>query len=197
MPGIRRSRSSGRLALAVPPGVLRGPADRPDDVLVAGAPADLARDHLADLGFGRIRMVVKQPARGHQHAGRAETALQAVALDEPLLHRVKLAVLLQALDRPDRTAVGHGGEYRARLDRPGVQPHHAAAAVRRVAAPVAAGQAEFIAQEVDKQQPRLHLARVFGAVHSHRDPHRHDGRPARAAARRSARVVSSATRCRL
>ena len=45
------------------------------------------------------------------------------------------------------------------------------------------GQAEFIAQEVDKQQPRLHLARVFGAVHQCAYiPHRHDGRPARAAA---------------
>src|SRR5689334_11622985 len=187
--------------------MLGGPADRTDDVLVAGAPGDLAGDGLPDLRLVRVRVAVEQPAGGHHHARRAEPALEAVALDKPLLHRVELAVPLQALNRTDGTAVRHGGEYRARLDRPGVQPHHAAAAVRRVAAPVAAGQAEFVAQEVDEQQSGLDVARVLGAVHGHCDPHGHAaflrlapsaaGPAARAAARRSARVVSSATRCRL
>src|SRR5512135_1444959 len=92
------------------PRMFRGPADRPDDVLVAGAPADLAGDDLPDLRLVRVRVAVEQPARGHHHARRAETALQAVALDETLLHRVKLAVLLQALDGTDGTAVGHRRE---------------------------------------------------------------------------------------
>ena len=71
--------------------VLGGPQHRPDDVLVPGAPADLAGYRLADLGGGRVRVVVEQPARGHHHAGRAEAALQPVAGGEGLLDRVERA----------------------------------------------------------------------------------------------------------
>jgi hypothetical protein len=71
--------------------VLGGPQHRPDDVLVPGAPADLAGYRLADLVGGRIGVVIEQPAGGHQHAGRAEAALQPVAGGERLLHRVKRA----------------------------------------------------------------------------------------------------------
>jgi hypothetical protein len=84
--------SEARVSIRRPLPVLCRPADRADDVLVAGAPADLTGEHLADLGLGRVRVAVEQPARGHHHAGRAEAALQAVALDEPLLDRVELAV---------------------------------------------------------------------------------------------------------
>src|SRR5690349_10206961 len=98
-----RGRDPNPPVISVPPGdpirsVFRGPADRTDDVLVAGAPADLAGDGLPDLRLVRVRVAVEQPARGHHHARRAEPALEAVALDEPLLHRVKLAVPLQAFD---------------------------------------------------------------------------------------------------
>src|SRR5207247_4064290 len=111
------------------PRMLRRPADRADDVLVAGAPADLAGQDLADLGLGRVRVAVEQPARGHHHARRAEAALQAVAFDEPLLDRVELAVFGEVLDGTDRTPVGHRREHRARLDRRLVEPHDAGAAV--------------------------------------------------------------------
>jgi hypothetical protein len=76
--------------------MFRGPTDGTDDILVPGTPADLTGDRLADLRFIRIGVVVEQPAGGHHHARRAETALQAVTLDEPLLDRVELAVALQA-----------------------------------------------------------------------------------------------------
>src|SRR5689334_13181344 len=120
----------------MPGRVLGRPADRADDVLVAGAPAEETRQHLADLGLGRVRVAVEQPARRHHHAGRAEAALQAVALDEPLLDRVELAVSGEVLDGTDDAAISHRREYRARLDRRFVEPHDAAAAVGRVTAPV-------------------------------------------------------------
>src|SRR3982075_2181682 len=65
--------------------VVGGPADRLDDVGVARAAADLAGDRLADLGVGRVGVLVEQGARGEQHAGRAEPALQPVLGDEALL----------------------------------------------------------------------------------------------------------------
>src|SRR5215204_4143309 len=75
--------------------VLGGPADRRDDVLVARAAADAAGDCDADLVLGGVRVLVEQPARRHQHARRAEPALQRVLLVEALLHGIQPAIGLE------------------------------------------------------------------------------------------------------
>jgi hypothetical protein len=89
------------------------PADRRDDVLVAGAPADLPRDGLPDLRLARVRVPVKQPPRGQHHAGRAEAALQPVALLEAALDRVQLAAALQSFHRRYPAAGCHQREHGA------------------------------------------------------------------------------------
>jgi hypothetical protein len=94
-----------------------------------------------------------------------------VAGDEAALHRVELAVLLQPLDGLDVVPAGHRGEHRAGLDRLAVHPDDAHAAVARVAAPVGAGEAEVVAQEVDEQQPALDLPGHGVAVDGHRHLH--------------------------
>ena len=58
----------------------------------------------------------------------------------------------------------HRRQHGAGLDRRLIEPHHAGAAVGGVTAPVRAGQAQLVAQEVNEQQPRFDLPRVFGAV---------------------------------
>ena len=126
---------------------------------------------IADLLVGRVRVAVQQRAGGEHHARRAEPALQPVLLVEALLHRVEHAVALEALDGRDLVVRGRRGEDRARLRRLAVHQHDARAAVRRVAAPVGAGEAEVVAQEVDEQQPRLDVAGVLLAVDGHRDLH--------------------------
>ena len=70
------------------------------DVLVAGAAAQVAGDHVAGL-LVRGRGVLAQAGgdRG-QEARRAEAALQAVALRERLLHRAERAVRLGRAPRP-------------------------------------------------------------------------------------------------
>src|SRR5947209_17437426 len=68
-----------------------------DDVDVAGAATEVARDRAADLVLAGVLVVLEQRAAGHHHAGRAEAALQAVLLHEAFLHRMQLAVLLEAL----------------------------------------------------------------------------------------------------
>ena len=108
---------------------------------------------------------------GHQHPGRAEAALQRVLLVEALLDRVELAVDLERLDGADLVALAHRRQHRARLDRLAVHQHDAGAAVGRVAAPVGAGQAERLADEVDEQQARLDVARDLLAVDGDRDVH--------------------------
>src|SRR6478672_5720433 len=62
------------------------------DVGVAGAPAEVAADHVLDLVLGELGRAVPLLQAGgdrHQEARRAEPALQRVALAERLLHRVQ------------------------------------------------------------------------------------------------------------
>src|SRR5688572_16081621 len=86
--------------------VLRGVLDRVDDVLVAGATAEVAGDAVADLLFTRRRIVLKQVDRRDDHARRAVAALQAMFFPESLLHRMELPFRRQPLDRRHRRAVG-------------------------------------------------------------------------------------------
>src|SRR5258708_9593473 len=76
----------------------RGPQDGLHDVLVAGAAAQVARQRPPDVLLGGVRVAVKQALAGHHHARRAESALQAVLLPEPLLHRAQLPGRRQPLD---------------------------------------------------------------------------------------------------
>src|SRR5918912_87422 len=84
-----------------------------DDVLIAGAAADVARERPADLLLAWIRLLLEQGRRNQHHPRRAEAALEAVLLLEALLHGMQRAVAHEALDRGQRAAVGlhrHEGE---------------------------------------------------------------------------------------
>src|SRR5215813_8775154 len=97
--GVWRFSTVAMSALLSGRGLVVGrPADGGDDVLVARAAADRAGDRRADLLVAGVGVLVEQRARRHQHAGRAEPALQAVALVEAHLDRVELPVALQRLD---------------------------------------------------------------------------------------------------
>ena len=87
-PGVTRSAVGGRL------GHQSSPRRRPaawrtafDDALVAGAAAQVARQRLADLLVGRVRVVAQERGHRHDEARRAEAALQPVAVAERRLHR--------------------------------------------------------------------------------------------------------------
>jgi hypothetical protein len=120
--------------------------------------------------------------------------LQPVLLLERLLDRVQLAALLEPLDGHHLAPVRLHGEDGARLHRLAVEEHGAGAAVGRVAADVRAGEAQVLANEMDEQQPRLHLGALLGAVDADADLVRgHYLWPssARWIALRSARAVST------
>src|SRR5262245_55718680 len=54
--------------------------DRLDDVVVAGAAAQVAFQPDPHLLFGGVRVLVQQPNSSHHHPGGAVTALQAVVV---------------------------------------------------------------------------------------------------------------------
>src|SRR5437899_580387 len=164
-----------------------------DDVDVAGAPAEVARDRVADFVVLGVPALLEEGVAGQHHPRRAEATLQAVLLHEAFLDGMELAVLLQPFDGGDVAAVGLHGQHRARLHGHAVEEDGAGAAVRGVAADVGAGEPEALAQQVDEQQARLHLCFEGRAVDGDVDVmlrHRYFP-PARWAALRKARTVST------
>src|SRR5262252_141529 len=86
--------------------------DGADDVVVAGATTEVTVEPLADLGFGAVSVVVHEVDRAHDHARRAEPALQSETASERLLHRVQRAVRgCDAFDRRDFTTGNLRDEY--------------------------------------------------------------------------------------
>src|SRR5512143_2670910 len=159
-----------RVAMAVLLLLLRGRVlDRLDDVHVARAAAEVPRDRPPDVPLGRLGVGLDQRIAGHHHPGSTVAALQPVLLEEPVLDRMELAVLLEALDRHDLPAVGLDGEDRARLHRDAVEQDRARPAVRRVAADVRARQAEHVPQEMDQQEAGIHLGLLCRSVHRYVD----------------------------
>src|SRR5437773_12122318 len=64
--------------------------DRLDDVVIAGAAAQIAFEFPADgLLVEIMTLAVHDIDRGHDHARRAEAALQAMIFAERFLHRVQ------------------------------------------------------------------------------------------------------------
>src|SRR3954451_20728905 len=111
---------------------LRGVLDRLDDVLVAGAAAEVALDAAPDLLLARRGIVLEEIDASHDHARRAEAALEPVLLPEAALDRVQLAILRQPLDRLEVGAIGLDRQDRAGLDRVAIHDDGAGAALARV-----------------------------------------------------------------
>src|SRR5262249_31298788 len=136
---------------------LRRLMDGLDDVLVAGASAQVPLEGQSDLRVRGIRIDLEQIDDGHDHAGGAEAALQAVLLVKRLLHGMEVTVPVEALDRCDLSAVGLDCKDGARLHGASVEMDGAGAANGRVAADLRAGEIEVVAEKVDEQRARLDL----------------------------------------
>src|SRR5437667_7125475 len=81
-----------------------------DDVLVAGAAADVALEPAPDLGLRQpVAVRAEELDAGHDHPRRAKAALERVVLPEGLLQWMELAVARETLDRRDLAAVGLDG----------------------------------------------------------------------------------------
>ena len=189
------------------PGPLRqdlgGAEDRGDDVLVAGAAAEVAPDGLAGLLLGGVGVVAQVGGDGGDEPGGAEAALQAVAVLEGLLDRAEAAVgRPAALDGGDLGPVDPDREQQARTHRPPVDQHRAGPADAVLAAEMGAGQPQVVAQAVGQQPPGRHPHGVGHAVHHQPGlvqglAHVPPNRPAAwAAAARAARAVSTPARWR-
>src|SRR5712692_584790 len=191
---LRRERSFPFLRHA-----LRRELHRLDDLLIAGAAAQVSADRIADLPFGRIRIRIQQSLGSDQHPWSAVAALQAVRLAEAVLQHAHRAVgLRETLDGGDAVAVRLHGIHEAGAHRLSVEHHRARAADAVLAADVRAGETQLFAQPVHQRQARRHCAWVALAVHLHLYRIQCFAHAALAFSRasRSARAARTAARCR-
>src|SRR5207248_1303559 len=148
-----------------------GVLDRLDDVHVAGAAANVARDRPTDLFLARVGVALEQRRAHQHHARRAEAALQAVLFVEAGLDRRQGRALREALDSHDVAALHLDREQRARLDGFAIEEHRARAAAGRVATDMRARLAKVRPEEVDQQHPWLDVAAARDPVYVHRNLH--------------------------
>src|SRR3989337_4515444 len=130
MSAVIGTSSSGRSGLGGGAGPHRGGglADGSDDVLVAGAAADVALDGVPDRLIGGVRLAGEKVGGGHQHARRAEPALETVLLPEGLLERMEGARRGETFDGRNGRTVRLDGQHRAALDGQAVDQDRARAA---------------------------------------------------------------------
>src|SRR6185503_5871896 len=108
--------------------------DRVQDLRVAGAPAEVAGERLANLVARRRGVLREQRLRGEQDARRAVPALRGAELRERLLQRVEPPSGCHALHRLDGAALEIGGKRETREDRGAVDDHRAGTALAELAA---------------------------------------------------------------
>src|SRR6516162_294537 len=83
-----------------------------DDVLIAGAAAQVARQALANGRLAGIWVLLEQRVRRQHHARRAVPALKTVLIPEALLKRVKCPAVGEPLDSHDLVAVSLHRKHR-------------------------------------------------------------------------------------
>ena len=138
-----------------------------DDVLVAGAAAEIRREGVANLGLSGFRVIAKICGQGHQDAGRAKAALQAMRFLECGLQGMELAIRgRQALNSLDGVAVRLDRQHDARPRGLAIEQDRARAANAMLTTNVRAGEAKVLAQEIAEQQARLHVLVMSHAVDS-------------------------------
>ena len=168
-PAGRRQAAAARPARRGRPRLVDA-ADRILDGAVAGAAAEVALERA-----GRSwRCASFSDGRGHDHAGGAEAALEALRVEERLLHRVQLAVAGEALDGGDLAARRRGRPGTGSCAPARRRPDRAGAAVAGVAALLDAEPAQ-VAQEGAQALAGPRLRRSALAV----DLIAHDAEPPR------------------
>src|SRR5690348_4079129 len=126
-----------------------------NNLIVSGAAAKIARQRIANLGLGRMRIVVEQRLGRHQEARRANAALQASVLEELLLQRMQLGTLRQPFDGLDLVARSLDPEHQARACGSPVEDYTACAAVAGQTSFLAAGHSQNVAQDLEQALARL------------------------------------------
>jgi hypothetical protein len=137
-----------RISLSLGPASRRRIEDGADDLVVAGAAAEVARQPVADRARSG-RVLIEQRLGCHDEARRADAALQRRVFEEASAAAGAAHALGDPLDRGRSRPFGLDAEHQAGVHQLAVEDDVAGAAVAVVAAFLGAGQAQLIAQHIE------------------------------------------------
>ena len=137
---------------------------RVENLLIAGAAADIAAETLLDLLPVGVRVGAQRGGRRHHHARDAIAALAGAHLVEGFLQEAQLTAGGERLDALDGRALRLGHRQQAGLHQGAVDEHRAGAAFAGAAAFLVAGEVEIVAQEIEQPLMRLGGALDLAAV---------------------------------
>ena len=137
------------------------------------AAADIAVERLDDFSRVRAGIVLEQRDAAHDHSGRAVSALKGSGIDESLLHRMELAVALEAFDRYDGFCCCGADRNLAGASWAAANQNGAGAALAFAATVLGAGEAELVAQNLEQRRFRVEPDIVSPAVDFELELRRH------------------------
>src|SRR5581483_4083057 len=138
---------------------------RGDDLHVARAAAEVARERLLDGVPVGARLAAGQRLDGDHHPRRAEAALRGVVVVERLLHGGHPLRRAEALHGGDRGALDGRDRQQARTARLAADEDGARAAASLLAARLRARDPELLAQHLEERRQRRAGDRPLDAVH--------------------------------
>src|SRR5437588_4840487 len=142
----------------------RGQLDRLEDLDVAGATAENARQRVFDGLARRVGVAVEQRHGGKQHRRRAIPALRGAELGEGDLKGMRIAAPCHAFDRHDVAALQVEGHRQAGEVRFAIDQHTAGRALAQLAAMFGAGESQVFAKNFEQRLVWQHHDRHVLAV---------------------------------
>ena len=125
--------------------------------MISGTAANVTFETFTNILLARVRVLFDKFNGAHHHAGRAETALQAMVLVKRLLHRMQRFRASNSFDGRDVGAFGGNGQHGAGFYRFAVYMNDTGAALAGVTADVSACQCHGFADEADEQRVVRHV----------------------------------------
>ncbi len=129
--------------------------DRPHDVRISAAAADIAAHEFANVVIRSAARFAKQRHRRHDLPGGAITALIGVVLQKSRLHRMQPSGRAEPFDGDDLIAVMRGGEREATVHAAAADMDGAGAALAVVATLLGAGEMQDFAQAIEQGHARI------------------------------------------
>src|SRR5919198_2622343 len=140
--------------------------NRPDDVRIRTAAAQVSAHLLPHVIVGRSARFVEQRCRRHDLTGGAVSALEGIVLDERVLHRVEHAVAFQTFDGDDIVAFVHHRKRETRQHAAPVDEDRTCAALTVIAALLGSKELQLLAQHVEQRRTDIEIERDAFAVHA-------------------------------
>src|SRR5262245_44296612 len=138
--------------------------DGADDSHVRSAATEVGVERAPNLLPSWLLVARDEGGRRHDHPVRAVATLRGLRFDESLLHRMRLRSGAETFDRRDGSLCRSGERRRTGAYSASVDVDHTRAALPKSAAELRSGEAEVVAEDVEKRRIRRGGHVVRGAV---------------------------------